>query len=257
MYRSAFVLLLLTAARALATTPEASEPTRGDLHAMDERVEAIVAQWHKTVEENAPVRQRDAVELWVQPLGSILYGSIPSGTQSVYVSAGVTVPLPQWWELVLEGALQWVPTSYYGDGYGSATVWQLWLSLAVVRFFHAGRPYDGFFVGPKLEFTSQQVGPCFGTTGPPSSDSECPYGAFPPNAGGALTITCEAGYRFQFGHFVLSLIFPSVGLGYGWNDGTFVYPDVRLSPNAPGEAEPRSGFALSLDFNTLRLGVSF
>jgi hypothetical protein len=208
--------------------------------------------------EDPAVMRSGVVEIWVQPLGSIIYGGLSvSSVGGPYVSAGVTILLPQRWELVVEGTYQLVPTSYYGDGYGTATVWQFWVSLGALRFFQAGRPHDGFFVGPKLVGTYQQVGPCSGTTGPLSSDSECPYGAFPPNAGGALTITCEAGYRFQFGHFVLSLIFPSVGLGYGWNDGTFVYPDVRLSPDAPGEVEPRSGFAFSLDFNTLRLGASF
>jgi hypothetical protein len=244
MHRSALVLLLLTVAPARATTPEASAPTGDDLHTMDERVEAIVARWRKKAAENPPVKRRDAVELWVQPLGSVLYGSLAGTTfQSAYVSAGVTVPLPQWWELVLEGAFQSVPNAYYGDGDGEATISQFWLSVGAVRFFQAGRPHDGFFVGPKLVFTSQQIGTCFG--------GECPTGYYPEQFAGAFTITCEAGYRLQFGQFALSFIFPSVGFGYGWNES------LILDPNLVAALVGVSGFVMSFDFNMLRVGVSF
>jgi hypothetical protein len=212
--RSALVLLLLTVAPALAA---AEEPR---------------------------VTQRDVVEIWVQPLGSVLNGSLLGTTfGGAYVSAGATVRLPQRWELVLEGAFQWVPVSFYGGDSGSvATVWQVWMSVGALRFFQTGRPHDGFFVGPKLEGTYQQVGPCSG---------ECTAGYYAANVAGALTITFEAGYRLQFGHFVLSFMFPSVGFGYGWN-GSFI-----LSPYVLFDGIGASGFAMSFDLNMLRLGVSF
>ncbi len=217
VHRSAFVLLLLTVAPTLAAA------------------------------ENPPATHSDAVEIWVQPLGSIIYGPL-TGTGSVggaYVSAGVNIRLPHRWELVLEGTYQSVPTSQYYDYDSYASVWQFWVSVGALRFFQTGRPHDGFFVGPKLVGTYQQFGPCFG--------AECPTGwayaqYFAGHAGGTLTITFEAGYRFQFGHFVLSVIFPSFGFGYGWN-AFIAYPDVNFSGS--------SGFAMSFDFNLLRVGVSF
>lgn len=199
--------------------------------------------------DDPPATQpHDSFEIWVQPLGSILYGAT---VPSAYVSLGFTVRLPQRWELVFETTFQYCGPSCNG---ASTTDWQLWFAIAAVHFFHVGnvgRPQDGFFVGPKLELALQQLGPQ-----PPGTTDMDPFyddllGAFAV----ALTLNCEAGYRFQLWHFVVSLVFPSLGIGYAENPG---FRGPFLSPYLGSLAAPGTrGFTMSLDLNLLRLGVSF
>jgi hypothetical protein len=197
-----------------------------------------------TLADQAAAQSDDRAEIWVQPLGSLLYGAV---FQSPYVSLGATVRLPHQWELVFETSFQYAPSVGDGDGADAPTSdWQLWLSVGAVHFFHAGRPRDGFLLGAKLEGTFQRLEPV-----PPGTPSDA--NGFPPQGAnaGAFTIDWEAGYRFQFPHFALTLIFPSLGLGYAWN------ATVLLSPYLVYAQQGWKGFSMSLDINMLRLGVTF
>jgi hypothetical protein len=185
----------------------------------------------------------DHVELWVQPLGSLIYGA----NSSAYISLGATVRLPHQWDLVIETSFQYAPTVGDGDGADLPTSdWQLWLAVGAVHFFQVGRPRDGFFLGVKLEGTLQRLEPL-----PPDTPQDAI--GFPPQGAwaGALLVDWEAGYRFQFPHFALSLVFPSLGLGHAWNASLLLSPYLAYAQ--PGT----NGFTMSLDINMLRLGVTF
>jgi hypothetical protein len=101
-------------------------------------------------------------------------------------------------------------------------------------------PRSGLFVGPKLIFSTEHVN----AYAPPGFPSVRASNSF------ALEVGVEAGVRFQFSHFELTLVMPGMSLGYGWNQSGLA--------SDPWDANfSSSGFAYDLDLNFVRLGVSF
>jgi hypothetical protein len=225
------ILLLLVSASSAAADEPASQPT-------------------------AAASKRN-VEVWVEPLSTV-FNLIPAATgffqPVVYVSAGATVDMVADWQMVLGLAVGAVAASDRVQPIGQqAAGAQIALTLAPVRFFRQRTSRSGFFIGPKL-VSSIVIGgagtcannSCFGKTEP----GDHTYTA------ADVELGIEMGYRFQLGRIALTIIPPSISIGYAWNWGLSASAFSLLQP--PSAGTPRTGVPVyGLDLSLVRVGVDF
>lgn len=196
-----------------------------------------VVQGHPPTIEPMPPQPKRQLEVWIEPLGTPIFAT----AGLFYVAAGVTVAVSPHWELVTSVGVE-VGRAYGGDDEQAtaAQIWQLWVSAAPVRLWHydLGGPRSGFFLGPKLTLSISHSGSYSFYDGAAASAQT----AF------ALEAGYEAGFRFELSRFEVTLTLPSFSLGYQNNRAEVVaFAQTTLS----------SDIGYDLDFNLLRLGVSF
>lgn len=186
------------------------------------------------------------VELWIQPVGSTIYAV----AGQAHLSIGANITLSENWMLVV-GTAATLGRVSTADSSGAA--FQLWLSVAPVRLFHAPGSASGFFLGPKVTFsTITNTEP----VGYETCDERCQHETWhviPPQTQLNTSFTLELGYRMQRDHFVFSFMFPTIGVGVAFNSQGGIFSTVLFGSPSAGSV------AVSYDLNLelFRFGAAF
>ncbi len=190
------------------------------------------------------------IEVWLQPVGTFVW-SATSGIP--FISIGATASVARGWEIVAGASIASAPLEDW-DEFELRPAWQVWASLAPVRFFRQAHSKNGFFIGPKVSFSVIRTSGGFWNDGYGK-----PWGA---QSAFDIELSFDLGYRFQFGHFCVTLVAPALSVGYAWHDGdpfdTSPGPLTIYRPlSSPIFPNSRNGFVYGIDLDILRLGIAW